>query len=59
MSFFSSSDYRYPFMQRPLEKSEEEVDPLKPHLQELCEKCRALGYNCRDKRYRFQGKRFH
>ncbi|XP_065567987.1 zinc finger CCHC domain-containing protein 24-like [Artemia franciscana] len=41
----------YPHKQRPLEKPDglDVSDPSKAHPQHLCQKCRALGYNCRRK----------
>jgi hypothetical protein len=38
----------YPFKQRRLEKAEDadKIDRTKRHPQELCEKCRQLGYSC-------------
>ncbi|TNV77340.1 hypothetical protein FGO68_gene13432 [Halteria grandinella] len=40
----------YPYEQRPLEvpNLDDKVDKNKPHLQELCGKCQALGRLCRD-----------
>ena len=41
----------YPYRQRPLQKpdgKEEKIDPNKPHPQHLCEKCKQLGYYCRE-----------
>ncbi|KAK2726374.1 uncharacterized protein LOC136032395 [Artemia franciscana] len=42
----------YPHKQRPLEKPDglDVSDPSKAHPQHLCEKCRALGHNCRRSR---------
>lgn len=39
----------YPYKQMPLEKTDDDdkIDDTKPHPEELCEKCRQLGYNCR------------
>ncbi|KAF5826726.1 hypothetical protein DUNSADRAFT_2260 [Dunaliella salina] len=37
----------YPHTQTPLLKSKNPSDPEKPHPQELCGKCRALGRHCR------------
>ena len=39
---------RYPYKQQPLEKQEDvNIDQKKPHLENLCEKCMLLGYNCK------------
>jgi hypothetical protein len=39
----------YPYKQKPLDKKdgEEKVDLNKPHLEELCGKCKQLGYCCK------------
>jgi hypothetical protein len=38
----------YPYKQQPLQKvKDSNIDEDKPHLEELCEKCKQLGYNCR------------
>ena len=43
----------YPYKQKELEKpdGDEKIDTKKPHLQELCSKCKELGYCCRGRNY--------
>jgi hypothetical protein len=40
----------YPHRQQPLEKTRKDdfIDANKPHPQHLCQRCRELGYYCRD-----------
>lgn len=41
----------YPFRRTPPEKPEDaKIDLNRPHPEELCEKCQALGYSCRSHR---------
>ena len=45
----------YPYHQRDLEKPAEEDyerDLNKPHIQEMCEKCKQLGRDCSKRGYR-------
>ena len=44
----------YPHRQRPLEKPDgldKHIDDKKGHPQHLCQKCKQLGYYCRNKTY--------
>lgn len=41
----------YPYKQTPLEKADsdsERIDHTKHHPQHLCQKCKELGYYCRE-----------
>ncbi|RWS04432.1 hypothetical protein B4U79_01602, partial [Dinothrombium tinctorium] len=41
---------KYPLILRPLNESEglNKINPNKPHLKDLCEKCIKLGHSCKN-----------